>query len=80
MIYPMICGKYSGHGPDGRRLYFKGGGGSGTPYYANQDKLFGTQADIATNLYNQYAAYSGQPLQGMANMVSDATSGGYLVI
>ena len=55
----------------------KGGGGSGTPYYANQDKLFGTQADIATNLYNQYAAYSGQPLQGMANMVSDATSGDY---
>lgn len=63
--------------PPGSKQLYKGGGGSGTPYYANQDKLFGTQADIATNLYNQYAAYSGQPLQGMANMVSDATSGDY---
>lgn len=63
--------------PPGSKRLYKGGGGSGTPYYANQDKLFGTQADIATNLYNQYAAYSGQPLQGMANMVSDATSGDY---
>lgn len=63
--------------PPGSKRLYKGGGGSGTPYYANQDKLFGTQADIATNLYNLYAAYSGQPLQGMANMVSDATSGDY---
>ena len=63
--------------PPGSKRLYKGGGGSSTPYYANQDKLFGTQADIATNLYNQYAAYSGQPLQGMANMVSDATSGDY---
>ena len=61
--------------PPGSKRLYKGGGGS--VYYANQDKLFGTQADIATNLYNQYAAYSGQPLQGMANMVSDATSGDY---
>ena len=63
--------------PPGSKRLYKGGGGSGTPYYANQDKLFGTQADIATNLYNQYAAYSGQPLQGMANMVYDTTSGDY---
>ena len=42
--------------PGSKRLYK--GGGSGAPYYANQDKLFGTQADIATNLYNQYAAYA----------------------
>ena len=63
--------------PPGSKRLYKGGGGSGTPYYANQDKLFGTQADIATNLYNQYAEYSGQPLQGMASMVSDATSGDY---
>ena len=63
--------------PPGSKRLYKGGGGGGTPYYANQDKLFGTQADIATNLYNQYAAYSGQPLQGMANMVYDTTSGDY---
>jgi hypothetical protein len=63
--------------PPGSKRLYKGGGGGDMPYYANQNKLFGVQADIATNLYNQYAAYSGQPLQGMANMVSDATSGDY---
>jgi hypothetical protein len=63
--------------PPGSKRLYSGGGGGGQVYYANQDKLFGTQADIATNLYNQYAAYSGQPLQAMANMVSDATSGDY---
>lgn len=62
--------------PPGSKRLYKGGGG-GSVYYANQNKLLGVQADIATNLYNQYAAYSGQPLQAMANMVSDATSGDY---
>lgn len=68
--------KHSGHGPDGSRRYFKGGGG-GQAYYANQDKLFGTQADIATNLYNQYASYAPQALQGLQGMVQDAQSGKY---
>ena len=53
------------------------GGGSGTPYYANQDKLFGTQADIATNLYNQYAAYAPQALGNLSGMVTDAQTGQY---
>lgn len=68
--------KHSGHGPDGSRRYFKGGGG-GQVYYENQDKLFGTQADIATNLYNQYAAYAPQVLGGLSGMVQDAQSGQY---
>lgn len=68
--------KHSGRGPDGSRRYFKGGGG-GQAYYANQDKLFGTQADIATNLYNQYASYAPQALQGLQGMVQDAQSGKY---
>lgn len=61
--------------PGSKRLYK--GGGSGTPYYANQDKLFGTQADIATNLYNQYAAYAPQALGNLSGMVTDAQTGQY---
>lgn len=74
----MIGSKHSGHGPDGRRLYFSGGGSSGGQvYYANQDKLLGVQADIATNLYNQYAAYAPQALGNLAGMVTDAQNGQY---
>lgn len=63
--------------PPGSKRLYKGGGGSGTPYYANQDKLFGTQADIATNLYNQYAAYAPQVLGGLSGMVQNTQSGQY---
>lgn len=62
--------------PPGSKRLYKGGGG-GQAYYANQDKLFGTQADIATNLYNQYASYAPQALQGLQGMVQDAQSGKY---
>ena len=61
--------------PGSKRLY-KGGGG-GQVYYANQDKLAGVQADIATNLYNQYAAYAPQALGDLAGMVTDAQNGQY---
>ena len=62
--------------PPGSKRLYKGGGG-GQVYYENQDKLFGTQADIATNLYNQYAAYAPQVLGGLSGMVQDAQSGQY---
>ncbi len=52
-----------------------GGGSSGTPYYAQQDRLFGTQADIAQNLYNQYAAMAPTFLANTTNMVDDAMDG-----
>lgn len=52
-----------------------GGGGSSTPYYAQQDRLFGTQADIAQNLYNQYAAMAPTFLANTTNMVDDAMDG-----
>ena len=52
-----------------------GGGSSGTPYYANQDKLFGTQADIAQNLYNQYASMAPTYLANTQGMVDDAMDG-----
>lgn len=52
-----------------------GGGGGGSSYYENQDKLLGVQADIASNLYNQYANYSSVPLEGMSNLVNEANSG-----
>lgn len=43
-----------------------GGGGTTGVYYGNQDKLFGAQADIATNLYNDYASNGAPILQGLA--------------
>ena len=52
-----------------------GGGGSSTPYYANQDKLFGAQADIATNLYNQYANLAPGYLENSQQMVDQAMDG-----
>ena len=62
--------------PPGSKRLYKGGGG-GQVYYANQDKLAGVQADIATNLYNQYAAYAPQALGNLAGMVTDAQNGQY---
>lgn len=52
-----------------------GGGGSSTPYYYQQDRLFGTQADIAQNLYNQYAAMAPTFLGNTTDMVNDAMDG-----
>lgn len=62
--------------PPGSKRLYKGGGG-GQVYYANQDKLAGVQADIATNLYNQYASYAPQALGNLAGMVTDAQNGQY---
>lgn len=52
-----------------------GGGSSGTPYYANQDKLFGTQADISQQLYNQYSSLAPTYLSNTQGMVDDAMDG-----
>ena len=52
-----------------------GGSSSNNGYYANQDKLLGVQADIATNMYNQYAEYAPQYLANSAAMVDEANSG-----
>lgn len=43
----MIGSKHSGHGQDGRRLYFKGGGGGGQVKYDNLEKLYEEQAASA---------------------------------
>ena len=61
----------------GPRRLFKGGGGgsSGTPYYAQQDRLFGTQADISQQLYNQYAEMAPTYLANTQGMVDDAMDG-----
>lgn len=61
----------------GPRRLFKGGGGgsSGTPYYAQQDRLFATQADISQQLYNQYASQAPSYLNNTQNMVDDAMDG-----
>ena len=42
-----IGNKHSGHGPDGRRLYFKGGGGGGQVKYDNLETLYEEQAASA---------------------------------
>ena len=61
----------------GPRRLFKGGGGgsSGTPYYAQQDRLFGTQADISQQLYNQYSSLAPTYLSNTMGMVDDAMDG-----
>ena len=43
----LIGNKHSGHGPDGRRLYFKGGGGGGQVKYDNLETLYEEQAASA---------------------------------
>lgn len=57
--------------PPGSKRRYKGGGSTGT-YYENQDKLLGVQADIATNMYNQYAE-KGAPL--LASLSDKAAAG-----
>lgn len=61
---------------EGRRMLL-GGGGGGTSgvYYKNQDKLLGVQADIASNMYDQYAAYAPQYMANSMEMVNEANSG-----
>ena len=51
------------------------GGSSGTPYYANQDRLFGTNADISQALYNQYASLAPGYLQNSLDMTNEAMDG-----
>lgn len=48
----MIGNKHSGYGPDGRRLYFKGGGGGDQVKYDNLEKLYGEQTASARLLRN----------------------------
>jgi len=48
----MIGSKHSGHGPDSRRLYFKGGGGSEGVKYDNLENLYEEQAASARLLRN----------------------------
>lgn len=52
-----------------------GGGGNEGNFYENQDKLFGTQADIAQSLYNQYANYAPGYLNNTWQMTNEANSG-----
>lgn len=72
-----LFGREDGRDYQGKRHLNKGGGGGGSSgvYYANQDKLLGTQADIATNMYNVYADYAPQRLESMEKMVNEAMDG-----
>ena len=74
MIGQYIQRMHQGSDP-GRPMTNGGGGGSSQTYYANQDKLFGAQADIATNLYNQYASLAPGYLQNSMDMTNEAMDG-----
>lgn len=60
---------------EANKVIYGGGGGSSGTYYGNQDKLFGAQADIAQNLYNQYADYAPGYLANTQTMVNEANNG-----
>lgn len=62
--------------PPGSKQLYKGGGG-GMPYYKNQDKLLGVQADIATNMYNQYAEYAPGLMTRLDELASEAADPSY---
>ena len=72
---PIFFTPPSGKESGPRRLFKGGGGSSGTPYYANQDRLFGTQAEISQQLYNQYAEMAPTFLANTSTMVDDAMDG-----
>lgn len=72
---PIFFTPPSGKESGPRRLYKGGGGGSSVPYYAQQDRLFGTQADISQQLYNQYASLAPTYLGNTYGMVYDAMDG-----
>lgn len=72
---PIFFTPPSGKESGPRRLFKGGGGSSGTPYYAQQDRLFGTQADISQQLYNQYAEMAPTYLANTQGMVDDAMDG-----
>lgn len=72
---PIFFTPPSGKESGPRRLYKGGGGSSGTPYYAQQDRLFGAQADISQQLYNQYASLAPTYLSNTQGMVYDAMDG-----
>lgn len=72
---PIFFTPPSGKESGPRRLFKGGGGSSGTPYYAQQDRLFGAQADISQQLYNQYASLAPTYLSNTLGMVDDAMDG-----
>lgn len=72
---PIFFTPPSGKESGPRRLFKGGGGSSGTPYYAQQDRLFGAQADISQQLYNQYASLAPTYLSNTQGMVDDAMDG-----
>lgn len=49
----IAINKFNGYAPDGRRLYFKGGGGSSPKNYAGLEKLYQEQAASARLLRDQ---------------------------
>ena len=72
----LIGNKHSGHGPDGRRLYFKGGGG-GSVKYDNLERLYEEQADSAALLRQQAEANLPGAVQSYVGYVQSILDPGY---
>ncbi len=68
--------KFNGHGPDGRRLYRKGGGGSQVKY-DSLETLYAEQADSARLLRQQAEANLPGAVQAYVGQVNNLTSPGY---
>ena len=72
----MIGNKHSGYGPDGRRLYFKGGNG-GQVKYDNLEKLYEEQAESARLLRAQAEANLPGAVQSYVGNVQNVLDAGY---
>ena len=72
----LIPTKHEGYTPSGTRTLNGGsGGGSSGVYYANQDKLLGAQADIATGMYNMVQPKMAGLVDNESKMVDQANDG-----
>lgn len=72
----LIGNKHSGYGPDGRRLYFKGGGGSSAKYASLED-LYAEQAASARLLREQAEANLPGAVQSYVGQVQAIQDPGY---
>lgn len=72
----IVKTKFNGCLPDGRRIYFKGGGG-GSAYYGNLNRLYEEQADSARLLRSQAEANLPAATNAYMNEVNQVTSDGY---
>ena len=74
---PELDGPQSYVAPGGRTILCKGdgGGGSGTPYYSNMDRLYGVQSQAAEYMLGNSMPYIPQYMANSNKMVTEAMDG-----